>query len=125
MLAELKFHFTKQEPDAILHLRAIVSKGRISGMEVDPDYFRLLGGTSRKFIMLSKKGRKTSFKMFFFPFHSPFMRWFSRLTECNVLEQFTLLYFTFSNFIRRESFLTPSNSNTKKVNIIHSPLIYT
>ena len=47
VLADIKFHFTKTEFDPIFHLRAIVSKGHISGMPVYPGYFKLLGGKAQ------------------------------------------------------------------------------
>ena len=44
MLADIELQFVPGEQDPIRHLRAIVSRGHISGMMVYPDYFLALGG---------------------------------------------------------------------------------
>ena len=44
MLADIELQFVSGEQDPVKHLRAIVSRGHISGMMVYPDYFLVLGG---------------------------------------------------------------------------------
>lgn len=44
VLADIELQFVPGEQDPIRHLRAIVSRGHISGMMVYPDYFLALGG---------------------------------------------------------------------------------
>jgi hypothetical protein len=39
ILADIEFDFDQSEEDPLRHLRAIVESGRISGMEVSPNYF--------------------------------------------------------------------------------------
>lgn len=44
VLADIELQFVSGEQDPVKHLRAIVSRGHISGMMVYPDYFLVLGG---------------------------------------------------------------------------------
>ena len=44
VLADIELQFVPGEQDPIRHLRAIVSRGHISGLMVYPDYFLVLGG---------------------------------------------------------------------------------
>ena len=46
VLSDMQLNFVTEEQDPVKHLRAIVAQGRISGMAVYPDYFKILTGIS-------------------------------------------------------------------------------